>query len=128
MVVKADYLAAKLAAVESAAQLPASPRPVASRSQSHPRGPHDRPERERERVHLRLVGFVSRHARPRASYRGYRAPGVDGGCDSPTALAPAEAKRILLWVCSPIKGEISPQIAVTKPGVLRKTMSSEVEG
>ena len=79
-------------------------------------------------MHLRLVGFVSRHARPRASYRGYRAPGVDGGCDSPTALAPAEAKRILLWVCSPIKGEISPQIAVTKPGVFRKTMSSEVEG
>ena len=71
---------------------------------------------------------AARHARPRASYRGYRAPGVDGGCDSPTALAPAEAKRILLWVCSPIKGEISPQIAVTKPGVLRKTMSSEVEG
>ena len=31
-------------------------------------------------------------------------------------------------VFSPIKGEISPQIAVTKPGVFRKTMSSEVEG
>ena len=98
MVVKADYLAAKLAAVESAAQLPASPRPVASRSQSHPRGPHDRPERERERESTCGYRFVSRHARPRASYRGYRAPGVDGGCDSPTALAPAEAKRILLWL------------------------------
>ena len=34
----------------------------------------------------------------------------------------------LTWVCSPIRGEISPQIAVTKPGVFRKTMSSEVEG
>ena len=52
-----------------------------------------------------------------------------GGCDSSTALAPgpAEANLILLCVCWPIMGEIRPQIAVTKPGVLRKTMSSEVE-
>ena len=50
-----------------------------------------------------------------------------GGCDSSTALSPAEANLILLCVCWPIMGEIRPQIAVTKPGVLRKTMSSEVE-
>ena len=74
------------------------PAAAASRSNPRRRAPHDRPESERESVPLRLVRFVSRHARPRASYRRYRAPGVDGGCDSPTALAPAEANRILLWL------------------------------
>ena len=70
--------------------------------------------------------YAHERARPRA---GYRACGMDGGgCDSSTALAPAEANLILLCVCWPIMGEISPQIAVTKPGVLRKIMSSEVEG
>ena len=54
---------------------------------------------------------------------------MDGGGVSSTALVPAEAEAnlILLCVCWPIMGEIRPQIAVTKPGVLRKTMSSEVE-
>ena len=43
-----------------------------------------------------LVRFPVESCAP--SYRHDRAPGVDGGCDSPTALAPAEANRILLWL------------------------------